>query len=134
MSPGTPTADSGIRGFFFDLNAARNDTESHPGSPGWNTSPSREWWEKDKKLYEGGSKSEKRKPKPFVPSAFELSLPPDHLPNSPLCPKNPMHRSGGNGICPFHGRKRSQGGLKAVKRVNTDHTTDSGTTGTTGNS
>ncbi|KAL9104393.1 MAG: hypothetical protein Q9163_000651 [Psora crenata] len=29
---------------------------------------------------------------------------PDHLPNSPLCPKHPKHRSGDLRICPMHGR------------------------------
>jgi hypothetical protein len=28
---------------------------------------------------------------------------PDHLPSSPLCPANPKHASGGNGICIYHG-------------------------------
>lgn len=29
---------------------------------------------------------------------------PDHLPNSPLCPRNPKHKSGGRGLCAMHGR------------------------------
>ena len=32
---------------------------------------------------------------------------PEHLPTSPLCPKNPKHSSGGKGICVYHGRNRS---------------------------
>ncbi|KAK5119571.1 hypothetical protein LTR85_007399 [Meristemomyces frigidus] len=36
---------------------------------------------------------------------FELDVP-DHLPNSPLCPLNPRHKSGGKAICPLHGRKK----------------------------
>jgi parafibromin len=36
-----------------------------------------------------------------------MSLPPEHLPSSPLCPKNPMHKSKGRGICVYHGRRRS---------------------------
>jgi hypothetical protein len=64
-------------------------------------------------------------------SAFELSLPPEHLPSSPLCPRNPLHPSGGAGICPFHGRRKSVG-LKAIRRVNTGGTSVSGTTNTTG--
>ena len=32
---------------------------------------------------------------------------PEHLPNSPLCPRNPKHRSGGTGTCPYHGRNKS---------------------------
>lgn len=30
---------------------------------------------------------------------------PDHLPNSPLCPRNPRHKSGGRGVCAMHGRQ-----------------------------
>jgi parafibromin len=37
---------------------------------------------------------------------FELNLP-EHLPSSPLCPKNPMHKSKGLGICVYHGRTRA---------------------------
>ncbi|KAF2774375.1 hypothetical protein EJ03DRAFT_322962 [Teratosphaeria nubilosa] len=36
---------------------------------------------------------------------FELNVP-DHLPNSPLCPLDPRHKSGGKALCPLHGRKR----------------------------
>ncbi|OCL12500.1 hypothetical protein AOQ84DRAFT_373023 [Glonium stellatum] len=32
---------------------------------------------------------------------------PEHLPGSPLCPLSPMHKSGGKGICVYHGRRRS---------------------------
>ena len=28
---------------------------------------------------------------------------PEHLPSSPLCPRHPKHKSGGTGICPYHG-------------------------------
>ncbi|KAI5365879.1 hypothetical protein Slin14017_G035190 [Septoria linicola] len=34
---------------------------------------------------------------------FEQNVP-DHLPNSPLCPLHPKHRSGGKAICHSHGR------------------------------
>ena len=37
---------------------------------------------------------------------FALNVP-DHLPNSPLCPLSPKHKSGGKAICPIHGRKRA---------------------------
>ena len=40
-----------------------------------------------------------------VGHSFELSIP-DHLTNSPLCPLNEKHKSGGKGLCPVHGRKR----------------------------
>ena len=38
--------------------------------------------------------------------SFELDVP-DHLPNSPLCPLSPKHKSGGKAICPLHGRKKA---------------------------
>lgn len=37
---------------------------------------------------------------------IEVSIP-EHYPNSPLCPRNPKHRSGGMGTCPYHGRNKS---------------------------
>jgi len=39
-------------------------------------------------------------------NTFELSVP-EHLPSSPLCPKNPKHSSGGTGVCPYHGRQKT---------------------------
>jgi hypothetical protein len=33
---------------------------------------------------------------------------PEHLPTSPLCPGNPKHKSGGKGICPYHGKSMNQ--------------------------
>ena len=40
-----------------------------------------------------------------VMSLEELAVSvPEHLPNSPLCPRHPKHKSGGRGECPFHGR------------------------------
>jgi hypothetical protein len=45
---------------------------------------------------------------------FELDVP-DHLPNSPLCPLNPKHKSGGKAICPLHGRRRRPIGLWATR-------------------
>ena len=39
--------------------------------------------------------------------SFELNVP-DHLPSSPLCPKHPKHhRTGGKGVCPYHGRNKA---------------------------
>ncbi|KAE8450547.1 hypothetical protein EG329_006278 [Mollisiaceae sp. DMI_Dod_QoI] len=142
MSPGTPTC--GARGLFFDLSAA-NDSNSRAGSPTTSASsrsvtgrprnPPLEWWEADSKHTMQGNKSshqEKHQTRIFTPSAFELNLPPEHLPSSPLCPKNPMHPSGGTGICPFHGRRKSVG-LKVIERASTGNTFGSGTTGTPGN-
>lgn len=37
--------------------------------------------------------------------AFDFDLP-EHLPSSPMCPANKRHRSGGTGVCVYHGRRR----------------------------
>ena len=39
---------------------------------------------------------------------FEINVP-EHLPSSPLCPRNPKHKSEGKGICVYHGRNRREG-------------------------
>ncbi|KAG4030121.1 hypothetical protein MFRU_013g01450 [Monilinia fructicola] len=49
------------------------------------------------------------------PHLFEFNVP-DHLPNSPLCPTNPMHTSKGQGICPLHGRKRTLSHSPSISR------------------
>ncbi|KAI9798778.1 MAG: hypothetical protein M1833_004608 [Piccolia ochrophora] len=37
-------------------------------------------------------------------SVFELQVP-QHLPGSPLCPISKLHKSGGKGVCLYHGRR-----------------------------
>lgn len=39
---------------------------------------------------------------------FTLDIP-EHLPNSPLCPRHPKNKSGGKGACVYHGRNVSRG-------------------------
>ncbi|KAK8128416.1 hypothetical protein PG984_009524 [Apiospora sp. TS-2023a] len=38
-------------------------------------------------------------------STFEFHMP-EHLPNSPMCPANKKHKSGGTGVCVYHGRRK----------------------------
>jgi len=129
------------RGFFFDLTPPTDDNQSEGEDLSAEISPNsaprtknhtpisspggREWWETDVPQIMSNSKSTAKKKKtrrevqPAVSSSddFVLSLP-EHLPNSPLCPKNPKHTSGGFGICPYHGRRRSPG-MKELKRIST---------------
>ncbi|OJD29583.1 rna polymerase ii accessory cdc73 [Diplodia corticola] len=42
--------------------------------------------------------------------AFEWDVP-EHLPGSPLCPLHPKHKSGGKGMCVYHGRRKTRGGV-----------------------
>ncbi|KAI1192139.1 hypothetical protein F5B17DRAFT_445051 [Nemania serpens] len=44
--------------------------------------------------------------------AFRFDLP-EHLPSSPMCPANKRHKSGGTGVCVYHGR--AKGVRKEVK-------------------
>ena len=65
----------------------------------------------------------KESPAPFTKSTgslkrhrfntFELNVP-EHLPSSPICPKNPKHSSGGTGVCPYHGRQKMISKSKAL--------------------
>ncbi|CZS92254.1 uncharacterized protein RAG0_02719 [Rhynchosporium agropyri] len=139
MFPGTPAVQP--RGFFFDLNP-RRDGSASPTSTISNKAaksrssghtPGREWWEADVKHAKTGNKSAHPmnmdaavKQSPAIP--FELSIP-EHLPSSPLCPKNPMHQSGGTGTCPYHGRKSSSQ-FTSMERLKSEGSSESQTRGT----
>lgn len=41
------------------------------------------------------------------PVSFKYDVP-EHLPGSPLCPLSPKHKSGGKGVCIYHGRRKTQ--------------------------
>ena len=73
---------------------------------------SRQWWDGDEDTIV--SRAERR---PITRGSFVLDIP-EHLPSSPLCPMHPKHKSGGKGICPFHGRKKTEvgeGGRKGLQ-------------------
>lgn len=127
-TPPLPSQNSKLRGFFFDYNAPRS-AEQHPGKP-WpnapmNTAPllhpqrdlrrtptpppkspgarlqrdddvDGNWFRH--KVALGEAEDERR--------TFELNMP-EHLPSSPLCPRHPKHKSGGKGVCVYHGRNKT---------------------------
>ncbi|RYP66364.1 hypothetical protein DL771_007870 [Monosporascus sp. 5C6A] len=77
-------AAGGPRSFFvFDISAP-------------NGSGNKEWWQVPVPVpsYED-----------MAPSAFQFDLP-EHLPSSPMCPANKKHKSGGTGVCVYHGRRK----------------------------
>ncbi|KAH8879192.1 hypothetical protein GQ53DRAFT_849761 [Thozetella sp. PMI_491] len=95
--------DRRLRSFFPDVSTGNS------GSGSWSVSLPRtkpsanrhrktlsprptEWWELPKSAI-------RRDPM----SMFEFDIP-EHLPNSPMCPANPSHKSKGKGICVYHGR------------------------------
>ncbi|KAI0182592.1 hypothetical protein EV127DRAFT_475795 [Xylaria flabelliformis] len=47
-------------------------------------------------------------------AAFRFDLP-EHLPSSPMCPANKRHKSGGTGVCVYHGRAKR---VKKISRSN----------------
>ena len=109
---GTPpmsSYDGRHRGFFFDYNAPDDGgtTPSPDGREGdtlhlrvKRKRPSNSDWYMAKLKADEAEDSA---------TSFELNVP-DHLPSSPLCPKHPKHKSGGKGICVYHGRNRDSGG------------------------
>ena len=141
MSPRTPNR-SPARGFFFDLSSPmtedsksdpeRNSANTSNGSPPMannksneRSSPGLEWWEANSICADPGkikstNLAVKTAGKTNVrrPPQFDLN-PPEHLPSSPLCPKNPTHPTRGFGICVYHGRRRSVR-LKRLRRVDTE--------------
>lgn len=129
MSPRTP--NSIARGLFFDLSPPvtdndKSEAEAHlthindespmaKSKSSERTSPAPEWWEANAAHADQGytkstnSAAKMMKMKANMrASEFKPNLP-EHLPNSPLCPKNLMHKSGRIGICVYHGRRRSLG-------------------------
>lgn len=112
-TPPLPSAEGGpkilpLRGFFFDYRPpGQNDAKS----PSWEVS-------NGNSSYDSGGSGKKSEDSTLgydrdwlmvkvsrseTTNTFEFRIP-EHLPSSPLCPSNPKHTSGGNGICPYHGR------------------------------
>ncbi|KAL8965941.1 MAG: hypothetical protein Q9183_003607 [Haloplaca sp. 2 TL-2023] len=126
-TPPLPGDGSKLRGFFFDYNAPRSVSEqgrsSSSGTP-MNLAPlplpprrsefsmptplrspgarikrnedDMEWF----RVRVGDDEAEEERDR------FELNVP-EHLPSSPLCPRHPKHKSGGKGVCVYHGRNKT---------------------------
>lgn len=109
-TPPLPSSSPGLRqGFFFDENTSSGSNSSPKaeerqtgngngdGDQGPHRYTERDW-------YRARVAAEKAKDVQFQ---FELNVP-EHLPNSPLCPKHPKNRhTGGKGVCVHHGRRLS---------------------------
>lgn len=88
------------RGFFFDYQAlqaqnlaSRDPSRSQSGKRVGSVSDT-EWYRRKLDTIDTECNS---------PEEFTASVP-EHLPNSPLCPRHPKHRSRGKGVCPYHGK------------------------------
>lgn len=137
LPPDTATTPGGggkARGFFFDYTAPPSTTTSFPEPPhakpasvqptaapttssssvGHERSPPPDWYRVQLHTVDSGAESDVSR------YDFALTIP-EHLPNSPLCPRHPKYRASGGGggagrgggECPFHGRNQVGGGLSA---------------------
>lgn len=119
--------DGQVRGFFFDMRPPDDEESGQSNArkdlfPPVNNTPisrptttpelihskapqfrsQREWWDLD---CGPAARALERK----SPAEFVLSIP-EHLISSPLCPLHPKNKSGGKGVCVYHGRRRSMDG------------------------
>ena len=88
------------RGFFFDYQALQAQ-DFAPRDPSRSRSTKRVGSVSDTEWYR--RKLDNIDAECHSPEEFAASVP-EHLPNSPLCPRHPKHRSGGKGVCPYHGK------------------------------
>ncbi|KAL6832874.1 hypothetical protein V8C40DRAFT_284493 [Trichoderma camerunense] len=124
------TADGRPRAFFTSLTPPRTggETNSKTASPSNRSmkrysihsssmaSQSREWWEQ---VPPRGSRREIPVDIGTSASKFEFDVP-EHLPSSPMCPANKRHKSGGTGLCVYHGRRKTKSVLRdEMSRVET---------------
>ena len=88
------------RGFFFDYHAqqvqnfATNDPSKPQTSEGVGRVSDTEWYRRELDIIDTECN----------PGEEYMESVPEHLPNSPLCPKHPKHKSRGKGVCPYHGK------------------------------
>lgn len=104
---GSISSSGRLRGFFTDYNAPRDDNVPRKDDVP-TTSGKRILYPNRKTRDEEWSmvKLDAIHPESTSREQFVLSVP-EHLPNSPLCPRNPKHRLGGTGVCIYHSRKRT---------------------------
>lgn len=109
-----------LHGFFFDFKPPESEEERPDRSPTSPTSPygestvytpgsvirpaargaERDWFRVRMDEIMAGHADEDM-------ANFKWDVP-EHLPGSPLCPLSPKHKSGGKGICIYHGRRKTQ--------------------------
>ncbi|MCJ1314819.1 accessory factor associated with RNA polymerase II [Xylographa vitiligo] len=114
---GTPPLPGGggrkrpLRGFFFDFRPPEEQSDAE--SPSWEASSASGKSSKTSRRQSDESDEGKERGwfrvrvKTFSDRNISEFDVPEHLPNSPLCARNPKHSSGGKGICPYHGRART---------------------------
>ncbi|KAK1988544.1 hypothetical protein LZ30DRAFT_698812 [Colletotrichum cereale] len=112
------TADRKPRGFFTELLPPRRDEDTWGPSQAYRSSSVRRLHgkcgddlpKKPKEWWDAKQRKQSRSRLTSLPR-FEFDMP-EHLPNSPMCPANPKHTSGGKGLCVYHGRRKTGSTLK----------------------
>ncbi|KAH6610559.1 hypothetical protein Trco_000579 [Trichoderma cornu-damae] len=109
------TADGKPRAFFTSLTPPRPDGETSTKTASSSThstkrfsihgssmvSQPREWWEQ---IPQRGCRRDTLGTAGSSVNKFDLDIP-EHLPGSPMCPADKRHKSGGTGVCAYHGRR-----------------------------
>lgn len=106
--PGERPSKNDKRGFFFDYNPP-DEASSPPKEKAARSGTVRQGISapsKDKDWFRIRMEMIISEPEP---EQFDLNVP-EHLAGSPLCPLNVKHRSGGKGICVYHGRGMERDG------------------------
>lgn len=109
---GTPPLRNTLRGFFFDYSNPEGDLSSPEALEGSSSTQARR---PRKKSEYGGADWYKAKMEAIEASDARADFTAhvtDHLMYSPLCPRHPLHPSGGKGVCPWHGRNPPIGNEK----------------------
>ena len=138
-TPPLPSADASatspgrkaVRGFFFDYSAPTLPERPPPsaadvsnvnvsvggGSDGGAAGGAQQQRRRDSDWYRVKMNAIIDAEDSTVMSMEELAVSvPEHLPNSPLCPRHPKHKSWGRGECPFHGRNPTALFAKEMER------------------
>lgn len=118
------TADGKPRAFFTSLTPPMPDGEANTKTAPLSVrstkrygahsnssmaSQPREWWDQ---IPQRGGRRDLLDASSSSAGRFEFDVP-EHLPRSPMCPANKRHKSGGAGVCVYHGRRRAGSILEA---------------------
>ncbi|KAI4280051.1 MAG: hypothetical protein L6R38_004766 [Xanthoria sp. 2 TBL-2021] len=128
-----PLPESKLRGFFFDYKPPHSPPQTKMQSAGpWPNEPMDTTMLQPRQHYNpklphtfGGQRTSGARSQTNDPDGvdwfrvkmalgqaederggFELHVP-EHLPSSPLCPRHPKHKTGGKGVCVYHGRNKT---------------------------
>ncbi|WDK11573.1 hypothetical protein CGRA01v4_02852 [Colletotrichum graminicola] len=111
------TADGKPRGFFTEMLPPRRNEDTWSPLQTYKSASAKRLQgkcgdtlpKKPKEWWDAKQRTQSRKLTSLPKFEFDV---PEHLPNSPMCPANPKHTSGGKGLCIYHGRRKTGSTLK----------------------